>query len=204
MQNIVLICITECIIIIKLLFKYSPNIKSFHTSLFQASRLIAAGCRCDCCMEERTCYLIFLTWGRLIGPITPYNNIAGARERYGQTRRALLRKMARSVTRERATRQRRGWEGGATHLYLAQPIRAGLSTVKTSTLTTGDHNRAYLLLSQARLLFLSPTSRCCTKGYLPFCSSIAPLPSPDALSRILSQNFEPTRRNEERKKEKSS
>lgn len=67
--------------------------------------------------------------------------------------------------------RRRWW---ATHLYLAQPIRAGLSTVKTSTLTTGDHNRAYLRFSQARALFFSPSSCCCTKGYLPLCSSIAP------------------------------
>lgn len=86
----------------------------------------------------------------------------------GRARTVLLRKMARFVTQERG---RRRW---ATHLYLAQPIRAGLSTVKTSTLTTGDHNRAYLRLSQARALFFSPSSRCCTKGYLPFCSSIAP------------------------------
>ena len=89
-------------------------------------------------------------------------------------RRVLLRKMARFVTQEREMLAEEETGRWATHLYLAQPIRAGLSTVKTSTLTTEDHNRAYLHLSQARALFFSPSSRCCTKGYLPFCSSIAP------------------------------
>jgi len=103
----------------------------------------------------------------------------------------------------------------ATHLYLAQPIRAGLSTVKTSTLTTGDHNRAYLLLLQARAraraLSLSPSFSLRLSLFLSLVSllhqRLSPLlliyRPPDALSRILSQNFEPTQRNDDREKEKS-
>jgi len=87
--------------------------------------------------------------------------------------KGLIKKNWRASWHKSERRRGRGrwWP---THLYLAQPIRASLSTVKTSTLTTGDHNRAYLRLSQARALFFYPASRCCTKGYLPFCSSIAP------------------------------
>lgn len=100
-------------------------------------------------------------------------------------RRGLLRKMMRFDTRASDRRRRGRW--WATHLYLAQPIRAGLSTVKTSTLTTRDHNRAYLHLSQARALSFFPLVAA-AKAISPFTH----LSLPDALSRILSRNFEPT------------
>lgn len=69
----------------------------------------------------------------------------------GAAIRSSLKGLIKKNGTPRDTRASRD-EGGrrTTHLYLAQPIRAGLSTVKTSTLTTGDHNRAYLFLSQAR------------------------------------------------------
>lgn len=113
----------------------------------------------------------------------------------------LLRKMARGVE-EKATTCGGEGEGGVNRglkgrvgrgVIFAQPIPATLSTVKTWALTTGDHNRAYLPALPPSLSFsLSLVAPLC----LPL---LLVLPSRHTISRrILSRNFESTRRDREK------
>ena len=86
-------------------------------------------------------------------------------------------------------RRKRAEEVDAGVIF-AQPIPATLSTVKTLTLTTGDHNRAYL---PTRSPFVPSRSNSSSlHRRLSAASTLSPIASPLLLTRyrrILSRNF---------------